>query len=155
VDLAYAHKAAINQALTDISRLSVTFGGRGDELVRLAGDLDTVAPALSGNPQKVTQLLDALDHFSTGLNSDLITYGDRLGPLVDATGHTVNVFYLQRNNIVPLLMSLNAFFGSLNSVIRVQGPQGSMLAQVYNYLPLDLCQTLVDVCGPYAGKGAK
>lgn len=155
VDLAYGHKDAIKQALTDISQLSATFGGRGDELVRLTNDLNTVAPAISDNPQKVTQLLDGLDHFATGLNSDLNTYGDRLGPLVDATGHTVNVFYLQRNNILPLLLGLNGFFGSLNSIIRVQGPQGSMLAQVYDYLPLDLCQTLVDVCGPYAGKAGK
>lgn len=155
VDLLYARKDAIKQALTDISQLSATFGGRGDELVRLTGDLNTVAPALTDDPQKVTQLLDALNHFSTGLNSDLNNYGDRLGPLVDATGRTVNTLYVQRNNILPLFNGLNGFFGSLNAIIRVQGPEGSQLAQVINYLPLNICQVLVDVCGPYAGKGTK
>lgn len=155
VDLAYDRRAAISQALTDISQLANTFGSRGDELVRLVGDLNTVAPTLTDHPEKISELLDALNRFSTGLNGDLNNYGGRLGPLVDATGNTVHTLYLQRNNIVPLLHGLVAFFGSLTNIIRSKGPDGTMLAQVINYLPLDLCQTLVDVCGPYAGKGGK
>lgn len=152
VDGAYRNKAALRQALLDIEGLSNTLSTRGDEIVGITRDFNNLSPVLNDRPDKITQLLDGAGRAAATAGDGLQKHGDQAGLVVDTGGNLINVLYRQRRNLPLLLDGLNGFFGGISSIIRVPGPSDTMLAQVINTLPLDLCLTLVDVCPQ---KGAK
>lgn len=147
VDALYDRRGSIDQALKYISALAGTFGNRGDTLVQLTSDANAVTPALTDRPDKIGQLLDGASRLADGLDSDLRAEGGKLGPIVDAGGRTVHVLAVHNSQIPQLLAGLQGFFGGLNTIIRIDGPGDTKIASVYNYLPLDLCSTFVDLCG--------
>jgi phospholipid/cholesterol/gamma-HCH transport system substrate-binding protein len=152
LDSAYDRRTAINQALTDLSRLASTFSTRGPTLVRLAHDLHVVGPVISDRPDLISDLLTGADKLFANGDSTLTHVGGTLGPLADSTSGTVNTLYGRKQDIPTLLNGLTGFFGGLNGIIRVQGPSGSLLGSVENYLALDPCKVLIDVCNPGYGR---
>lgn len=146
IDLAYGNRAQIQQLIADIGSLSDTFGGRGDTIVATLRDFNAVSPAINGRPDKVSQLLDQAGGAAGRVGDTLRRHGDDIGDFVDGGGRAVNVLYGERANIPRLVDGLNGFFGLLGNIIRVPGPEKSLLAQVVASLPLDICKILVDVC---------
>jgi phospholipid/cholesterol/gamma-HCH transport system substrate-binding protein len=146
VNVAYRNKAALRQALVDIEGLAGTLSSRGDEIVGITRDFNTLSPVLNSRPDKITQLLDGAGRAAATVGDGLQNHGDQAGALIDSGGKLINVLYRQRKNTPLLLDGLNGFFGGISSIIRVPGPNDTLVAQVVNTLPLDLCLTFVDAC---------
>jgi phospholipid/cholesterol/gamma-HCH transport system substrate-binding protein len=146
IDLAHANRREIRLLLTDIERLSGTLGGRGDTLVGITGDFNRISPALAGRPDKIDQLLTEVTRLARRTGNTLDEHGVRIGQFLDGAGGVTAVLYEQLRNIPVLLDALNGFFGGISEVIRVPGPEGSLIAQVNNYFPADVCTTLIDLC---------
>ncbi|MER7541682.1 MlaD family protein [Actinomadura sp.] len=146
VDATHRDRAAINALLNDINGLSGTFASRGDTLAAFTGDFNRLNQAINERPDKVSQLLDRSSRLGDTLGRNLQQHGRNLGSIIDGGGDVVSVFNGQRRNIPVLLDSLNGFFNLLAQIIRVPGPEGTVIAQARNDLPLDICQIFVDAC---------
>ena len=143
---AYDRRGAIDQVIKDVAALSDTFGDRGGTIVSLTGDANAITPVLTDRPDKISQLLDGANRLSTELDGDLRGEGGKFGPLIDSAGRTVHVLAGRNAELPQLFAGLDGFFGGLNNIIREPGPGGKTLASAYNYLPLNLCATFVDLC---------
>lgn len=146
VDATYRDRAAINALLNDINGLSGTLASRGDTIARFSGDFNRLSQVISERPDKVSQLLDEASDLGDTLGSNLQRHGGNLGEIIDTGGDVVSVFNRQRRNIPVLLDSLNGFFGLLAQIIRIPGPEGTVIAQARDDLPLDICQIFIDAC---------
>jgi phospholipid/cholesterol/gamma-HCH transport system substrate-binding protein len=151
IDMTHANRAAIRTLLADVGLLTGTFENRGDTMVGLTRDLNELSPALAGDPDKFGELLDGASRLGATVGDTLDRHGYRIGKIIDGSGKAVSVVYQERKNIPLLVDSLNGFFEGLASVIRIPGPEGSVIAQAVNYLPLDICMIMRDVCGPIGG----
>ncbi|MBX6766911.1 MAG: virulence factor Mce family protein, partial [Actinomadura rubrobrunea] len=143
---AHADRAVIRRLIDDLDGLSGELARRGDTVTALSRDAIRLSPALSGRPDKVARLLDESAELAGKVGATLRDHGDDLGQVIDGAGDTAATLASRRGRIPLLLDNLEGFFGLLAQVIRVPGPQGIMLAQVVDTLPLDLCQTFVDLC---------
>ncbi|MFB4306477.1 MlaD family protein [Actinomadura sp. GTD37] len=146
VDATYKDRAAINGLLNDINGLSGTLGSRGDTITGLVGDFNRLSETITARPDKVSQLLDESSRLGDTLGTNLQRHGGSLAKIIDNGGKVVTVFDRQRRNIPVLLDSLNGFFNLLAQIIRIPGPEGTLIAQARDDLPLDICQILIDVC---------
>ncbi|MGH3243569.1 MAG: MlaD family protein [Spirillospora sp.] len=146
VDATYESRAAINALLADINGLSGTLASRGDTLAALTGDFNRLAGTVNRRPDKITQLLDQSGRLGDTLGTGLQRHGGNLGNIIDSAGEAVAVLNGERRNIPVMIDSLNGFFNLLAQVIRVPGPEGTLIAQMRDDLPLDICQILIDIC---------
>ncbi|GLZ13073.1 hypothetical protein Acsp04_33080 [Actinomadura sp. NBRC 104425] len=146
IDAAHANRAVIRRLIGDLDGLSGELADRGDTVTALSRDFNRLSPALTGRPDKVSQLLDQSAELAAKVGTSLEGHGANLGKVVDGAGDTASVLASGRRNMPVMLDDLSGFFAMLSQVIRVQGPQGTMLGQIADTLPLDLCQTFVDLC---------
>jgi phospholipid/cholesterol/gamma-HCH transport system substrate-binding protein len=151
IDTAYNNRAAIQQLLRDVEGLSATFGDRGDTLVGMTRDFNDLSPVLTEKPDKINQLLDGSSKLADSVSRNMETQGDKTAALLDSTGKTINVVYSERDKIPILLDGLIQFFGTMDAITKMEGPKGTVVASMNAYVPLDICQTLIDVCAPPTG----
>ncbi|GAA2598455.1 MCE family protein [Actinomadura fulvescens] len=166
IDGAHANRAVIQGLINDLGLLGGTLGGKGGTWTAFTRDFNQVAPAINGNPDKVARLLDEAGELASRVGTFADQHGGNLSSLIDGAGDAARVMARERRNVPVLLDSLNEFFGLLGQIIRVPGPEGSLLAQARATLPLDLCGIFADVCprpaktafdqksNPNAGNGA-
>ncbi|MEU8802992.1 MlaD family protein [Spirillospora sp. NPDC048819] len=148
VDATYQDRAAINALLNDLNGLSGTFAARGDTIVRITTDFNGLSQVITEKPDKIEQLLTQTSELGDKVGTTLQGHGANLGKIVDEGGKIVAVLDDQRRNIPVLIDSLNGFFSLLAQIIRVPGPENTVIAQARNTLPLDICQIIIDVCPP-------
>ncbi|TDD76709.1 MCE family protein [Actinomadura darangshiensis] len=154
VDATYKNRAAIQSLLADINGLSGTFASRGDTITGFAGDFNRLSQTINERPDKVTQLLDESSRLGQTLGSNLQQHGRNLGGLIDTGGGLADALNDQIRNVPVLLDSLNGFFALLSQIIRIPGPEGTLIAQARDDLPLDICQIFVDACSKTPSKTA-
>jgi phospholipid/cholesterol/gamma-HCH transport system substrate-binding protein len=152
IDATHANRAVIQSLISDISGLSGTLGPRGDTINRTIGDFNRLSPVISGKPDKVSQLLDQGGALADTVGGTMARQGGNLGKLIDGAGKTLAVTNEQRRNLPVLIDSLNGFFALLADIIRIPGPENTVIAQARATLPLDLCKTFIDVC-PASAEG--
>jgi phospholipid/cholesterol/gamma-HCH transport system substrate-binding protein len=152
IDATHANRAVIQSLISDISGLSGTLGPRGDTINRTVADFNRLSPVISGRPDKVSQLLDQGGALADTVGGTMARQGGNLGKLIDGAGKTLAVASEQRRNLPVLIDSLNGFFALLADIIRVPGPENTVIAQARATLPLDLCKTFIDVC-PASAEG--
>ena len=148
VDTAYNNRAAIQQLLRDVEGLSATFGSRGGTLVGMTRDFNDLSQVLTEKPDKINQLLDGSSKLAGSVSRNMETQGDKTAVLLDSAGKTINVVYSERDKIPILLDGLIQFFGTMDKITKMEGPSGTVVASMNAYVPLDICQTLIDVCAP-------
>ncbi|WP_084262953.1 MlaD family protein [Actinomadura formosensis] len=146
VDATHRNRAAIQSLLNDINGLSGTFESRGDTITGFATDFNRLSEVINARPDKVSRLLDESARLGDTVGTNLQRHGRNLGTIIDTGGAIVSVVDDQRRNIPVLLDSLNGFFGLLAQIIRIPGPEGTLIAQARDDLPLDMCQIFIDVC---------
>jgi len=152
VDRTYANRQIVQQMIGDLSGLGDTLGGRGDSIVSASRDAETVAPILSGQPDKVGRLLDEAGRLSTTVGDGLRDHGGNVGGLIDDTGKAAHVTAGQNANVGTLIDSLNTFFGGLGAAMNAPGPNGYHPATLVGRERLDICQIFVDLCPPSADR---
>jgi phospholipid/cholesterol/gamma-HCH transport system substrate-binding protein len=148
IDLGYADRAEIRLLLGDLERLSGTFGDRGRTIVGLTGDFNRLSPTLTDRPDNIARLLDGTARLAGRAGDTLDAHGVKIGQFIDAGAGIVNVVYRELRDVPILLDALNGFFGGISQVIRVPGPDGTLVAQVDNYFQSDVCAALIDLCRP-------
>lgn len=146
IDATHKDRAAIQALLDDINGLSGTFASRGDTVTGLAGDFNRLSRAVSDRPDKVAQLLDQSSRLGDTVGAGLQRHGRNLGAIIDTGGQVAAVVNGQLRNLPVMEDSLTGFFGLLSQIIRVPGPEGTLIAQARDDLPLDICQILIDIC---------
>jgi phospholipid/cholesterol/gamma-HCH transport system substrate-binding protein len=146
IDAAHRNRAVIQQLISDLNGVSGTFAVRGDTITGISRDFNRLSPVVSGRPDKVSQLLDQSSELTGKVGTSLRGHGANLGKLIDDSADLAHVLAVRQRYIPVLLDNLNGFFSLLSQIIRVPGPKGTLLAQAVDTLPLDLCQTFVDVC---------
>lgn len=153
IDMAHGNRAVLRRMLGDVGALSETFENRGDTIVGLVGDANDLTPVLTDRPDRTAQLLDGTAQLAHRVGDTLDRNGAQIAKMVDGGGRLVTVLYQQQHNIPLLIDGINGFFGGIATVIRVPGPENSLLAQAVNFLPVDICNIIVDACGPVSGGG--
>ncbi|SEF88532.1 phospholipid/cholesterol/gamma-HCH transport system substrate-binding protein [Thermomonospora echinospora] len=146
LDVAYDRRAEIQRLIDDIAALSGTLGGRGDTITGLARDFNALSPALNDRPDKVAELLDQAGRLSDQVSGTLQRHGGDIAEIIDGGGRAVQVLYQERDDIPTLVTGLTGFFTLLSDIIRIKGPENSLLAQAVDFLPLDVCKIIIDVC---------
>ncbi|MDL4775547.1 MULTISPECIES: MlaD family protein [Thermomonosporaceae] len=154
IDATHRDRQVIQTLLNDVTGLSGTFASRGDTAVGLARDLNRLGPVISDRPDKVSQLLDRSAELADRVGGTLQRQGGNIGEIVDSAGRITSVVAGQRRNVPVMLDSLNGFFSLLAQIIRIPGPEGTVIAQAREALPLDLCQIFIDACSPAPKKTA-
>ncbi|WP_018658268.1 MlaD family protein [Actinomadura flavalba] len=148
VDGTHANRGVLRGLLNDVTGVSGTLAAHGDAFNRTVSDFNRLAPVVYERPDKVSQLLDEGSRLAGTVGGTLNRRGEDIGSLIDGAGGAVAVLAGERRNIPVLIDGLNGFFNLLAAIIRTPGPQGTQLAQALNTLPLDICKTLIDLCGP-------
>jgi phospholipid/cholesterol/gamma-HCH transport system substrate-binding protein len=153
IDATHANRAVIQSLISDINGLSGTLGPRGEAINGTIRDLNRIAPVITERPDKVSQLLDQGGKLADTVGGTLERQGGNIGSIIDGAGGAVAVTAQERRNIPVLLDSLNGFFSLLAQIIRIPGPENTLIAQAKATLPLDICKTIIDVC-PEPAQGA-
>ncbi|HEY8480398.1 MAG TPA: MlaD family protein [Spirillospora sp.] len=148
VDATYRDRAAINALLNDINGLSGTLASRGDTITALTTDFNRFSRVVTERPDKIEQLLERSGELGDKAATTLRDHGANLGEIIDGGGDVAAVVNGELHHLPTMMDGLIGFFGLLSKIIRVPGPEGTLLAQARNPLPLDLCQIFVDVCSP-------
>ncbi|MBW8486673.1 MlaD family protein [Actinomadura parmotrematis] len=148
IDATHADRAELARIIANIEGLSGTLGDRGGTLGQTVRDFNGLAPVIYDRPDKVSQLLTQGGRLADTVGTQLQAHGDNLGSIIDGGGKAVHVVATRSDRLPQLVDGLNGFFNLLADIIRTPGPQGTMIAQARDVLPLDLCQTLIDACTP-------
>ncbi|QXJ21660.1 MCE family protein [Actinomadura graeca] len=146
VDATWRDRQAIRALLDDINGLSGTLADRGGTLTRLTADFNRLSAVITARPDQVGRLLDRSAELGERVGGTLRREGADLGRIIDGAGDAAAVLNGRRRDIPVLLDGLNGFFALLARIIRVSGPEGTLIAQVVSTLPLGLCEIFVDVC---------
>ena len=109
-------------------------------------DLDRLAPVVYRRPDKVSQLLDAAGELSDRVGGTLRDHGVNMGRMVDGTANAVQVLAWQNRRLPVLMDVLDELFRGLGGLIRVPGPDGTLLGSGVDTFNLDLCTTFTDLC---------
>ncbi|MWA01958.1 MCE family protein [Actinomadura sp. LD22] len=145
-DAVDARAPQIRGLIGDIAGLSDTLADRGGAVTGAAGDLDRLAPVVYQRPDKVSQLLDAAGELSDRVGGTLRGHGAGVGRLIDGTANVVRVVAEQDRNLPVLMDVLDRLFRGLGGMIRVPGPDGTLLGRGVDTFSLDLCRTFTDLC---------
>ncbi|WP_119728949.1 MlaD family protein [Thermomonospora amylolytica] len=146
LEVVHNRRAELQRLIDDVAALSGTLGGRGAVITGLAGDFTAVSGVISDRPDKIEQLLEQAGRLSDQLSGTLARHGDDIAGLIDGGSRAVEVLYQEQHEIPTLIDGLNGFFGLLSDIIRVPGPENSLLAQAVTFLPADICKVFVDAC---------
>lgn len=146
LEVVHDRRAELRRLVGDVAALSETLGGRGKTVTGLADDLTAVSGVLADRPDKIEQLLEQAGRLSEQLSGTLTRHGDDIAELIDGGSRAVAVLHGEQRAIPTLIDGLNGFFSLLSDIIRVPGPENSLLAQVVAFLPTDVCKIFVDAC---------
>ncbi|MBE1530986.1 MlaD family protein [Actinomadura algeriensis] len=146
IDATHRNREVIRSLLNDLTGVSQTLGTRGDTVTGIAGDFNELSAVINAKPDKVTRLLDEASELGDRVGGTLQRQGGNLGDVVDGAADVADVANGQLRNVPVMIDSLNGFFRLLAQIIRIPGPDGTMIAQASNRLPLDICGIIRDLC---------
>ena len=145
VEVAARHAPEQRQFLADLAALATTLADHGDELVAGADDLHAILPTLGENSDELGELLDGLTRVAGGVAGLLDDHRDDLEITLTALFAVGDVLYAERGHVIELVSSLDTFFGTLSDIIRIPGPQNTVIGALGGPIPDDLC-SLFDPC---------
>jgi phospholipid/cholesterol/gamma-HCH transport system substrate-binding protein len=131
--------------------LSNTFAGRGDEISRLASDVNQVAPAVTGDRAALDTLLTGSSHLSRQVTSVLDTDPQGPGRIIASLIPPTDIFYQYRQNTPMLISSVAGFFNQSAGILQAKGPNGTLLATetVHVDATNPICTMVLGLCSPY------
>ncbi|MCD0449308.1 MCE family protein [Actinocorallia sp. API 0066] len=140
--------AALRRLIGDAAALTGTLATRADTAPAAARDLNTLLPVLTDDPAALGDALDGISDLADEATALLRTSGPGIGRILDSTGGLTRVLDRHRDDLLPLLRALQELFGDLAGLLRLPGPDGTLMGAVNNHIPLDPCGTFVDLCPP-------
>ncbi|MFB4295498.1 MlaD family protein [Actinomadura sp. NTSP31] len=145
-DAVHALEPEIRRLIGDVTGVSGTLAGRGGAITGAAGDFDRLAPVVYQRPDKVSQLLDAAGDLADRVGGTFRAHGANIGRMADGTANVVRVVASQDRDLPVLMDVLDRLFRGLGGLIRVPGPEGTLLGRGVDTFSLDLCTTFIDLC---------
>jgi virulence factor Mce-like protein len=153
LDVFAAHDADTRQFLVDLAKLSTELGGRSDDLVAAAVDLNAALPTLNSRSDELNSLL-----VQTGrLSDDLADLLQNNKPFIDKSFNggqqVLDLLNEKRTQLVPLVIGLRQYSETLAESIRIPVGDGSMMAAVKSLNGTQVCDLfgLFDCNGPVGG----
>ncbi|MBE1537339.1 MCE family protein [Actinomadura algeriensis] len=147
-DVLHARTPEIERLIRDVAGVSGVLGERGDTVAGAAGDFNRLAPSLYGRPDRVSRLLDETAELADRTAGALRRSGAGLGRIIDGTGAAVGVVAGREADLPRLIEVLERLFRGLSGMIRIPGPEGTLLGAGYAEFPLDPCAIVIDLCEP-------
>ncbi|MBW8486356.1 MlaD family protein [Actinomadura parmotrematis] len=140
----------LGTVLGDGAALAATAAAHGGDITRMADDLNTVLPAVTGSPAEFDRLLGGLTGASRTLTGILVTLPDAPGRIIDAIVPAVGVMYRNRSAFPALISSSGSLLTQLTGIATIPGPHGTLLSNVTVHVNPStvLCDALPGVCGP-------
>jgi virulence factor Mce-like protein len=139
LDVFAAHDADTRQFLVDLAKLSTELGGRSDDLVAAAVDLNAALPTLNSRSDELNSLL-----VQTGrLSDDLADLLQNNKPFIDKSFNggqqVLDLLNEKRTQLVPLVIGLRQYSETLAESIRIPDGHGSMMAAVKSLNGAQVC----------------
>lgn len=152
VGVAHRHRKDAEQFLHDTALLSTEISDKGDELVRIAGDINTITPDLLKRADKVRALLKEISSISRLSAHGLSKHRQDLREGVHSGERVASLIYAQLGLAGDGVRGITKLVNLLNELIEAQGPGNSRQLQTESFVATDICVLLVGSCGPTDGR---
>jgi phospholipid/cholesterol/gamma-HCH transport system substrate-binding protein len=152
LDLSSQNSTNLQQLIADGSVLAQASASHGDRLVDLAGNLNTLAGPIAGNPAQITALLDGATRTAQMLDTLLLATPGGVGRILDRVAPTIDTLYTNRDYMPVLIAAVAADLKEVSDIIRVPGPHNTLLTRTTSKVRVNeaLCGTFLGLCGPPA-----
>lgn len=152
VGVAHKHRDKAQQFLHDTAGLSGTLSDKGDELVSIASDINTITPDLLKRADKVRALLKEITSISKLSAHGLRKHRQDLREGVHSGERVAALIYAQLGLAGDGVRGLTKLVDLLNELIEAQGPGNSRQLQTESFVATDICVLIVGSCGPTDGR---
>ncbi|MEY2464939.1 MAG: phospholipid/cholesterol/gamma-HCH transport system substrate-binding protein [Acidimicrobiaceae bacterium] len=156
LDVFAAHDADTRKFLADLARLSTELGGRSDDLVAAAVDLNTALPTLNSRSDKLNSLLVQTSRLSGDVADLLQNNKAFIDKSFNGGQQVLDLLNAKRTEIIPLVIGLRQYAETLAESIRIPVGDGSEMAAVKSLNATQVCDLfgLFDCNGPVAATTA-
>ena len=144
-DVGQRHTEDLRLFLDDVAALSSVTASRAGDLVTTIGNLRTLAPLVVEHADDIDALLAATTSIATDFATLLRDNRDTVDAFVDGTAAFVDGIYLHAAEIPEFIDLLRSFFGGFADIIRMPGPEGTLLGALRGFISLNPC-LLLGVC---------
>lgn len=152
VGVAHGRRAEAARFLKDSAALSGALSDKGDELVSISRDVNTITPDLLERADKVRQLLKEITDISELTAHGLGKHREDLRAGVHSGERVAALIYAQLGLAGDGVRGVTRLIDLLNELIETPGPDGSRQIQVEAFVSTDVCELLVGSCGPTDGR---
>ncbi|MEW9548494.1 MCE family protein [Nonomuraea sp. NPDC050783] len=152
VGVAHRQRARARRFLHDTAALGTALADKGDELVSISADVNTITPDLLRRADKVRALLQEVTSISDLGAHGLREHRQDLRAGVHSGERVAALVYAQLGLAGDGVRGLNRLLGLLNELIEAPGPDGRNQLQVEAFVATDVCELIVGVCGPTDGR---
>lgn len=133
------HAADTQQFLTDLANLADELGGRGDDIIAGARDLNAALPTLNESADELAIFLEQGARLAGDAADVLENNKPLLRKAVTEGGKAIQILYDERSQIGPLVQGIRQFVQLLAEVGRIPFGDGTNLAAIKMVLGED-CQ---------------
>ncbi|MFI6531508.1 MCE family protein [Nonomuraea sp. NPDC050547] len=152
VGVAHKHRGLAQRFLRDTAALSGALAGKGDELVAIGEDINTITPDLLKRADKVRALLKEMTDISDLTAHGLRKHRQNLRAGVHSGERVAALIYAQLGLAGDGVRGLRTLVDLLNELIEAPGPDGARQIQVEAFVSTDICELIVGACGPTDGR---
>ncbi|MEV4163080.1 MlaD family protein [Nonomuraea dietziae] len=152
VGVAHRHRERARRFLGDAAALSASLADKGDEIVSIASDVNTITPDLLERAEKVRVLLDQITDISELSAHGLRKHRHNLREGVHSAERVAALIYAQLGLAGDGVRGVTKLVDLLNKLIETPGPDGSRQLQVEAFVATDICELIVGACGPTDGR---
>ncbi|NUT38556.1 MAG: MCE family protein [Thermoactinospora sp.] len=152
IEVAYRHRDRARQFLSDSALLSGALQDKGDDLVLIARDINTLTPELLQRADKVRVLLKEITSVSELGAHGLRKHRGDLRAGVHSGERVASLIYAQLGLAGDGVRGLTTLVDLLNELIEAPGPGQAHQLQTVSFLLGDVCQLIVGSCGPTDGR---
>ncbi|MET9339983.1 MULTISPECIES: MlaD family protein [unclassified Nonomuraea] len=152
VGVAHRHRERARRFLGDAAALSATLADKGDEIVAIGADVNTITPGLLERAEKVRVLLDQISDVSALGAHGLRKHRRNLREGVHSAERVTALIYAQLGLAGDGVRGITTLVDLLNKLIEAPGPDGNRQLQVEAFVATDICELIVGSCGPTDGR---
>ncbi|MFD0904402.1 MCE family protein [Actinomadura sediminis] len=145
-EVLHARMPEIERLIRDVAGVSGVLGERGDTVAGAAGDFNRLAPSLHSRPDRVSRLLDETAELADRAAGTLRRRGTDIGRVIDGAGDVAGVAAAREAELGVLVQVLDQLFRGLGGLIRIPGPEGTLLGVGDAEMSVNPCDIIIDLC---------
>lgn len=152
VGVAHKHRGNAQRFLRDTAALTGALADKGDEIVAISEDVNTITPDLLERADKVRAMLKEITDISELTAHGLAKHRQNLRAGVHSGERVAALIYAQLGLAGDGVRGVTKLVNLLNELIEAPGPNGSRQIQVEAFVSTDICELIVGSCGPTDGR---